>query len=100
MKNTKTCGGKMKKLISEHKFNRVAQHPDAINVLAYYLKEVDGPVVRAPWIAIDAFKLNNFLYVFIDNARGMTYYARYDVSEGVVRHDFIGWCPLQLRNPF
>lgn len=89
-----------KRQISATKWLRTSHHPDAINVLAYYLKEVNGPVVRTPWIAIDAFKLNNFLYVLMENAEGLEYYARYDVSEGVSRNDFVGWCPLQLRNPF
>ena len=91
-----------KKLISEHKFNRVAQHPDAIDVLAYYSmpKDSDCGLVYEAKYAIDAFKLSNFLYVFMENPEGLEYYARYDVSEGAVRHDFIGYCPLQLRNPF
>lgn len=91
-----------KRQISATKWLRTSQHPDAINVLAYYSmpKDSDCGLVYEAKYAIDAFKLNKFLYVFIDNACGMTYYARYDVSEGAVRHDFIGWCPLQLRNPF
>lgn len=91
----------MKKLISEHKFNRVAQHPDAMNVLAYYSVAVDsevGCVYKAKY-AIDAFKLNNFLYV-LKNGEKEVYYARYDVSEGTVRHDLVAFCPLQLRTPF
>lgn len=90
-----------KRLISEHKFNRVAQHPDAMNVLAYYSVAVDsecGYVYKAKF-AIDAFLLNNFLYVLKDGKKGV-YYARYDVSEGAVRNDLVAYCPLQLRTPF
>lgn len=91
-----------KKQINQNTFERISQHPDAINVLAYYSmpKDSDCGLVYEAKYAIDAFKLNNFLYIFMDNACGMTYYARYDVSEGVSRNDFIGYCPLQLRNPF
>ena len=91
-----------KQQISQHKWNRASQHPDAINVLAYYSmpKDSDCGLVYEAKYAIDAFKLNNFLYVFMANPEGLEYYARYDVSEGAVRHDFVGYCPLQLRNPF
>lgn len=91
-----------KRQISTTKWLRTSQHPDAINVLAYYSmpKDSDCGLVYEAKYAIDAFKLNNFLYVFIDNACGMTYYARYDVSEGVFRKDHLAFVELGLRTPF
>lgn len=91
-----------KRQISATKWLRISQHPDAINILAYYSmpKDSDCGLVYEAKYAIDAFKLNKFLYVFMANPKGLEYYARYDVSEGALRHDFIGYCPLQLRNPF
>lgn len=94
----------MKKQISQYKWNRASQHPDAINVLAYYSMPVKTECGltydhKAKY-TIDAFKLNNFLYVFMENPDGLEYYARYDVSGEVRRADYLAFVELGLRTPF